>query len=378
MGKIQTRMGDGRRVELTEAKVRSDLEEGTNDAADRAKVSPLTPDEIEYLFEIHQCTDKAVSVEQGKEVCLTYDSSTTKLKRANISLSKIQSLQVLERALGADSLELAHIDYSFKPVKPIVVFEQPILEQALLITIPPLLYGAMPNLGLYSQPNGPCPNPMDLLPQGKISEAKASFEAAMELAIKDMVYVGSQMYETGADGINFDTTAAAGDAEFLAALRAVEILREKYPKMGIEMGMASEFILGLHGDLTYDGVRLAGLYPHDQVKLAQKAGVTIFGPAINIISNRSLPFNLARSITYTRALYGSGRHPDPRRRGNGRMRLFLWPLHRRWMPYQGLLKHMWRSAAWTGCRLASAIPTACMRRMPSFREWADYALPEIW
>lgn len=260
MGKIQTRMGDGRRVELTEAKVRSDLEEGTNDAADRAKVSPLTPDEIEYLFEIHQCTDKAVSVEQGKEVCLTYDSSTTKLKRANISLSKIQSLQVLERALGADSLELAHIDYSFKPVKPIVVFEQPILEQALLITIPPLLYGAMPNLGLYSQPNGPCPNPMDLLPQGKISEAKASFEAAMELAIKDMVYVGSQMYEIGADGINFDTTAAAGDAEFLAALRAVEILREKYPKMGIEMGMASEFILGLHGDLTYDGVRLAGLY----------------------------------------------------------------------------------------------------------------------
>jgi dimethylamine--corrinoid protein Co-methyltransferase len=116
-----------------------------------------------------------------------------------------------------------------------------------------------------------------------------------------MVYVGSQMYETGADGINFDTTAAAGDAEFLAALRAVEILREKYPKMGIEMGMASEFILGLHGDLTYDGVRLAGLYPHDQVKLAQKAGVTIFGPAINIISNRSLPFNLARSITYTKA-----------------------------------------------------------------------------
>ncbi len=301
MGKIQTRMGDGRRVELTEAEVRSDLEEGTNDAADRAKVSPLTPDEIEYLFEIHQCTDKAVSVEQGKEVCLTYDSSTTKLKRAHISLSKIQSLQVLERALGADSLELAHIDYSFKPVKPIVVFEQPVLEQALLITIPPLLYGAMPNLGLYSQPNGPCPNPMDLLPQGKISEAKASFEAAVELAIKDMVYVGSQMYETGADGINFDTTAAAGDAEFLATLRAVEILREKYPKMGIEMGMASEFILGLHGDLTYDGVRLAGLYPHDQVKLAQKAGVTIFGPAINIISNRSLPFNLARSVTYTRA-----------------------------------------------------------------------------
>lgn len=301
MGKIQTRMGDGFRVELTEAEVRSDLEEGTKDAADRAKISPLAEDELQYLFEIHECPDRIVGVERGKEVCLTYDSLTTKIKRANIPVSKIQSLQIFERALGADTLELAHIDYSFKAVKPIVVFEKPIMEQALLITIPPLFYGAMPNLGLYSQPDGPCPNPMDLFPRGKIAEAQASYEEAVEHAVNDMVYVGSQMYETGADGINFDTTAAAGDAEFLAALRAAEILKKKYPDMGIEMGMASEFILGLHGELTYDGVQLAGIYPQDQVKLAQKAGVTIFGPAINIVTNKSLPFNLARSVTYTKA-----------------------------------------------------------------------------
>jgi dimethylamine--corrinoid protein Co-methyltransferase len=69
----------------------------------------------------------------------------------------------------------------------------------------------------------------------------------------------------------------------------------------VEMGMASEFILGLHGELEYDGVRLAGLFPHDQVRMAQKAGATIFGPAINIVTNKSLPFNLARSLTYTKA-----------------------------------------------------------------------------
>jgi hypothetical protein len=45
--------------------------------------------------------------------------------------------------------------------------------------------------------------------------------------IADMVYVGSEMYEAGADGINFDTTAAAGDAEVYATLKAVEILKEK-------------------------------------------------------------------------------------------------------------------------------------------------------
>jgi dimethylamine--corrinoid protein Co-methyltransferase len=301
MGKIKTRMGDGFRVEMTEAEVREDLEVGTKDAAERADVSPLTDDELKYLYELFECPYRVVGVEEGKEVVLSYDSSNTKIKRAGITVSKIQSLQILERALGADTLELAHIDYSYKAVKPIVPFEIPIMEQALLLTIPPLFYGAMPNLGLYSQPDGPCPNPADLLPQGKIAEAQASYEEAVEYAVKDMVYVGSEMYEAGADGINFDTTAAAGDAEFLAALKAVEILKKKYPEMGIEMGMSGEFILGMHGEVEYDGVRLAGLYPHDQLKLAQKAGVSIFGPAINIVTNKSLPWNVARSITWTKA-----------------------------------------------------------------------------
>jgi len=301
MGKIKTRLGDGFRVEMTEAEVREDLEVGTKDAAERAGVSPLSDDELKYLYEIFECPYRVVGVEEGKEVVLSYDSSNTKITRAQITVSKIQSLQVLERALGADTLELAHIDYSYKAVKPIVPFEIPIMEQALLLTIPPLFYGAMPNLGLYSQPDGPCPNPADLLPQGKIAEAQASYEEAVEYAVKDMVYVGSEMYEAGADGINFDTTAAAGDAEFLATLKAVEILKKKYPEMGIEMGMSGEFILGMHGEIEYDGVRLAGLYPHDQLKLAQKAGVSIFGPAINIVTNKSLPWNVARSITWTKA-----------------------------------------------------------------------------
>jgi len=301
MGKIKTRMGDGFRVEMDEAEVREDLEVGTKDAAERAGVSPLTDDELKYLYELFECPYRVVGVEEGKEVVLSYDSSNTKITRAQITVSKIQSLQVLERALGADTLELAHIDYSYKAVKPIVPFEIPIMEQALLLTIPALFYGAMPNLGLYSQPDGPCPNPADLLPKGKIAEAQASYEEAVEYAVSDMVYVGSEMYEAGADGINFDTTAAAGDAEFLATLRAVEILKKKYPEMGIEMGMSGEFILGMHGEVEYDGVRLAGLYPHDQLKLAQKAGVSIFGPAINIVTNESLPWNVARSITWTKA-----------------------------------------------------------------------------
>ncbi len=301
MGKCWNRMGDGSRVEMTEAEIRGDLERGTQDAADRAKVPPMSDDDLDYLLELYQRKDRVVGVEEGMECCLTYDNMTSKIKRAHISVSKIQQLQIFERALGADTLELTHIDYSFKQVKHVVTYEKPTMEQAVLITIAPIFAGAMPNLGLYSDPDGPCPNPGDLLPMGKFDEAKSSYERAVELAIKDMVFVGSELYESGADGINFDTTGAAGDAEFYAALRAVEILRGKYPDMGIEMGMSGEFILGMHGEMHYNGVRLAGLYPQDQVKLAQQAGVTIFGPAINIVTNESLPWNVARSITFTRA-----------------------------------------------------------------------------
>jgi dimethylamine---corrinoid protein Co-methyltransferase len=302
MSKLMMRMGDGDLIEATEAEIRENLEIGTQDAAERGKIDPLSDDEIAYLLELYTRKDRVVGVEQGKECCLSYDNMTSKIKRAHIPISKIQQLLMFERGLGADTLELSHIDYSFKQVKHVTTYEKPNMEQAVLSTIAPIFYGAMPNLGLYTVPDGPVPNPGDLLPQGKIAEARQSYEAMIDYAVEDMVYVGSELYELGgADGINFDTTAASGDAEFYAALKAVEILRKKYPDMGIEMGMSGEFILGMHGEIEYDGVRLAGLFPHEQVKLAQKAGVTIFGPAINIVSNESLPWNVARSITFTKA-----------------------------------------------------------------------------
>jgi len=299
--KIYTRMGDGSVTELSESELRRDLEEGSRHAAERAKIPPLSEDDLRRLLELYKCPDKSVGVERGKEVILSYDSGTTKFNRVNVSVSKLQSLQIYERMLGADTMEMGHMDYSYKPAKNIMWIEQPVFEQALLVTIPPLFYGAMPNLGLYTQPDGPCSNPMELLPQGKIAEARAAQEEMVEYAVKDMVYVGSLMYESGADGINFDTTAAAGDADFLATLRAVEILKKKYPQMCIEMGMSGEFILGMHGELTYDGVNLAGLYSHKQVELAEKAGVTIFGPAINTNTGKSCPWNVARAATFTKA-----------------------------------------------------------------------------
>jgi dimethylamine--corrinoid protein Co-methyltransferase len=301
MGKLFSRMGDGSPVELTEAELVQELEEGTADAAERGRIGPLTKEEMQYLFEVFSCPFRFVSVEPGNEVILTYDGPTLKMERAAVAVNRIQSLQIYEKLLGADTLELAHTDYSYKPIKPIVGMEQPQVEQAILITTPPLYTGAMPNLGLYSQPDGPFPNPAELMPLGKIDEARASYEQAVEAAVKDIVYVSSSMYEAGVDGTNLDTVGAAGDADFLAGLKAAEVLRQKFPDMCIEMGMAGEFVLGLHGDLHYKGVRLAGLYPHQQVQLAEKAGVTIFGPVVNTSTSRTIPWNLSRALTFVKA-----------------------------------------------------------------------------
>ncbi len=297
MAKILTRMGDGFLMEMPEGELERDLEEGSAEASAKAGVPPLTSDELRHLFDIYRSSAKCVSVDMGKEVVLTYDAGTLKIRRVGIDTGRVHALQIYEKLLGADTMELAHVDYSFKPVKPIVGNEQPILEQALLSSTIPLFYGAMPNLGTYSRPDGPVPNPSELMPAGRIQEARVAQEEAVELAVKDMVYVAGAMYESGADGINFDTTGASGDPDFLAALRATEILKKKYPGICIELGMAGEFVLGMHGEMAWNGVRLAGLYPHQQVKLAQEAGVTIFGPVVNTNTGKSCAWNIARALT---------------------------------------------------------------------------------
>lgn len=298
---VETRMGDGSFITLSVDEVRRELELGMEDAVSRAKVAPLTAAEMERLLEICCLPRKFVSVEKGNELVLTYDSAPLKVSRLGIPIERPQILQLYERVFGADTLEMAYVHYSFKPIKSIIPEEQYITAEASLITTPPLLYGAMPNLPLYTKPDGPCGNAAELLPLGKVAEAQAAQEEAADYLIKDMVLVSSGMYEAGADGIDFDTTAAAGDAEFYATLKAVEILKEKYPDMAIEIGMAGEFVLGFHGNLKYDGKRLAGMYPHEQVKVAEKAGATVFGPVVNTNSSKTFPWNLARAVTMCKA-----------------------------------------------------------------------------
>ena len=301
MGKILTRMGDGFPVEMSEKQLMEDLVGGAEDAAECGSIPPLSKEDLQYLFDLFMAPSRFVGVEPGHEVVLSYDGAPIKMMRTAVDVHRVQALQVYEKLLGADTLELGHIDYSYKQVKPIVSMEQTVLEQILMVTHPPLFYGAMPNLGLYTQPDGPFQNPSELLTMGKIDQVQKSYENSVEAAVKDIVFVAGAMLESGADGVNLDTVGAAGDADFLAGLTASEILNEKYPGICIELGMAGEFVLGMHGDLRYQGERLAGMYAHDQVRMAEKAGVTIFGPVVNVKTSHSCPWNLARAITFTKA-----------------------------------------------------------------------------
>ena len=301
MAKILTRYGDGSTVELTETELMEDLIAGTEDAADRGRINPLTQDEMDHLVDIFKCTHRVVGVDPGYECVLSYDGAPIKMLRTTVTADRLQALMIYEKLMGADTLEMGFVDYSYKPIKPILTFEEPLVEQALLTTTAPIMYGAQPNLGRYSQPDGPFPNPAELMPMGQIKEAQESYELAVEAAVLDMVDVASSMYESGVDCILLDTVGAAGDADALAGLKTAEILRKKYPDIGIEMGMAGEFVLGMHGALEYDGVRLAGLYNHQMLGLAQKAGVNIFGTVMNTNTTESTPWNLARAVTFTKA-----------------------------------------------------------------------------
>jgi dimethylamine--corrinoid protein Co-methyltransferase len=300
---VLTRKGDGTRTEMTRSQIVDDIGLGIGDAVDCTDVPELSDDEIERLTDIICSRERAVSVEPGEEIVLTEDGGPYKImidsgsSGNGIDISRTESILVHERTLGLDSFQLAHIDYSIKAVKPIISYETMVMEKAQMLSTVPLFYGAMPNMGLYYAPDGPFPNPADLMREFKIEEGMASAEKAAAQIAEDIGFVTSRIMEAGGEGFNFDTTASAGDADFVGTLNGITQMRKDFPNAYIVMGMSSENVLGIHGSIEYDGQAVAGMYPHQQVKLAEKAGVNVFGPVVNTNTSRSFAWNIARAVT---------------------------------------------------------------------------------
>lgn len=305
---ISTRMGDGQRVMMPAAQVREDLLAGTKDAADRGRIPELASAELEQLFEIITDKNRVVSVEPGQEIVLSDDISVIRAMEdegaggaVGMPISRLLADLVHERALAQDSAVFqATAAINIMEIKAEIDVETQAYETTSLLMVIPLLYTAAPAILWYFHPNGPYDNPSDILPQGKIKEAREASEKAADHLMNDLIFIGQRLNSSGCDCFNLDTTAGGGDPEFLAALKAVQKLKETAPHMAIEMGMSSEFIIGVHGQLTFNGERLAGMFPHEQVKVAEAAGVDIFGPVVNTNCSKSFPWNLARAVTFVK------------------------------------------------------------------------------
>ena len=145
--------------------------------------------------------------------------------------------------------------------------------------------------------------------EGKIKEARRAQEEAAQALADDMLFVVGRLYEVGLEGLNLDTCGSYGDPDLLAALEGCERIVAKYPDLPVEIGFAGEIILGMNGQMTYKGLKLAGARPNQQVELAAKAGASIAGLAINTNTSRSTPWNLSRAATYVKGASESASIP---------------------------------------------------------------------
>lgn len=313
--KIRTRMGDGELVAMSPSEIREDIAVGTRDAAGKAGIPELTDEEQERLYEIIADPSRIVSVAPGDEVIVTDDGVPGSLycgqddSGVGIPLSRGQATLTYERACAADTVSLGHSDYSFKPVKNVLSDETSEYYNISMDTTAPFIYGAQPNLGSYYQPDGPVRNPADLLLGGDVKAAQEAQEEAAEKMRQDILFCGRKLNDVGCEGLNLDTSASGGDADFMGTLQVVSELKEEAPGMPVIVGASGEFVLGMHGEVTFNDKQLAGMYPHDQVKVAEEAGVSIYGVAIGTSTNESLAWNVARSVTFTKAAVSAANIP---------------------------------------------------------------------
>ncbi len=307
MTPIITSLGDGRKIDLTPDELRKDIVQGSETAARKGKIDGLTDADIDHMVDIFSQPGRTVSVERGKEVVVTDDGAGLMPSWGRpsaghaIPISDHQSILMYERVYCGDTCGLGFPDYSYKPVKSAIGYARSHYKAISMLTTIPLVYGSQPNMGMYYHPTGPVESPSEYLSAFQFDKAKQVQEQAAEHMRRDIMDVAEGLYEVGCEAMNLDTTGSAGDADFWGCLNVVEDMKAKMPDMPVEMGMAGEMVMGMHGELTYDGQRLAGMFPHDQACVAAKAGVDVFGIAVNSETGKSTPYNLARTVTFTKA-----------------------------------------------------------------------------
>ena len=268
-------------------------------------------------------------------------------------------LLLYEQCLASDSLELFHQDYSYKAVKTLVPHEQMAMKEAQERLTIPVHYGSQPDLGRYSEPDGPCPNWSTLLPD--LQDRRGARRTGAGDGAGRRGHGPRRRGPVGGRRRRHQLRhrrrrrrrRPAGDAARRRDLRA------RHPDMGIMVGMAAERVLGTHGELEFHGTRVAGQWPPGQQKLVEQAGATIYGPAVNVNTGRSLAWNTSPALALAKPCVAGASIPVHMNVGHGRRRRAdaHGPAGRRRVA--GAPRRPSRSCASTACRSAPAISSAC-------------------
>ena len=313
--KIVTRMGDGSRIEMTPSEIRADVEDGVAAAVKRAKVPPLTADEIDHLVDIFTSTARFASVDVGDEVILSSDGT------CSIGAgSTVENLLIYQNSLGADILELGAADYSYKAVKTIVTTEAQRMQDgaAQHRRAAPVRRDARPRVATRSptarSPTGrSCCRSARSTRRGRRRKRRSSWRSTTCCSSATISGRPAPTAWTSTP------PAPRGDADLLATLRVVETLRERYPDIGLQVGMASEMVLGMHGELEYKGRRLAGMWPHEQVRWPRRPGRRSSDPRSTSTRPGRSPGTRPR-LHVDQAVHGRRADPDAPQRRHGRLR----------------------------------------------------------
>ena len=200
---------------------------GCADAVKRGKVPPLEEAEFDWLVDLFAQPEPhrrrrarpRGDPHQGRLGQHALLGAALQWCRAS-AWSREQCFRVFERAFCFDTMEIGHPDYSYKPVKPIVALEADRRRAgAAHDDLSRSSTGRCPTSAstrsrrAVPQPGRPAPARRDRgRPRGPDADGRG-------LQGRHALRARGMMAEVGADGINFDTTASAGDAEFLAVLR---------------------------------------------------------------------------------------------------------------------------------------------------------------
>ena len=211
---LPTRMGDGSMTCMTRSELRADIEEATALAARKAKVEPLAADEIDHVLDIYASAASFTAVDIGDQVVL-------ELRRRRLQDDRHRHPRPAgERAAprAGHPRALAHrVLLQGDQDDPAVPAAGDAERAADAHGADPVRRSAQPRLLLAAGRAGG--ELVRAAAAGQDRRRPAAIEEAMDYATKDFIYVGEGMLDAGADGMDFDTTGGAGDADFRSTLR---------------------------------------------------------------------------------------------------------------------------------------------------------------